>query len=459
MVIQHNLTAMNSNRQLTITTGLRAKSSEKLSSGYKINRAADDAAGLSISEKMRRQIRGLDQGSENLQDGISMLQTAEGALQEAHDMLQRISELTIKASNDTLEYSDKVAIQQEINQIKLELNRIGSSTTFNDRHILGDIYPEGRVNKKLSDIIKSSAAESGSLSEAYQKDGRWYPAASMDFSEVDRDVIEKLDGKGFTFTCAANCDEKFEFYFDTTSSDCKIEGSTSYGSGTHKYIIGVADCNNGYDMVEKIFDFAYKNPLVNAPAPESKNSIHVSHTNTIERTSSSKFVLWGSVGAYPTEEQAKHHKFSPGMGKVDCSGISGEIDIEKRDLWIQAGPDRGNGIKVVINRMDSTVLDIDDIDVTYPIGAKKAIDKVKGAIQTVSEHRALLGAQQNRLEHSYANNRNIEENTTAAESRIRDTDMATEMVKYSNDNILAQAGQSMLAQANQTNQGVLSLLQ
>jgi flagellin len=273
MVVQHNVTAMNSNRQLGITTGIQAKSSEKLSSGYKINRAADDAAGLAISEKMRRQVRGLTQASANAQDGISVVQTAEGALNEVHEMLQRMNELATKAANDTLQSTDRAYIKSELDALSTEITRTSAATEFN--------------NQKL------------------------------------------LDG---TFT----------------SKQLQVGSET-----------------------------------------EGKNQIEISIT---------------SMSATKIGVQADNIKV----------GTHGE--------------------------------------------AKTAITNIKNALQSVSQQRSDLGAIQNRLEHTIKNLDNVVENTQAAESAIRDTDMATEMVKYSNNNILAQAGQSMLAQANQTNQGVLSLL-
>ena len=274
MVVQHNLTAMNSNRMLGITTGSQAKSAEKLSSGYKINRAADDAAGLAISEKMRRQIRGLTQASTNAQDGISCVQTAEGALAEVHDMLQRMNELAVQAANGTQTAADRGYIDQEIQQLKTEIDRVATTTTFNEQ--------------------------------------------------------------------------------------CLLDGTFS-----------------------------------------GKNL---------------------QVGAENDEHQV---------------------------------------IEISIDGIKASLIGIDDISVTGDTadGAKDAIDKIKVALASVSSQRSTLGAVQNRLEHTIKNLDNVVENTTSAESSIRDTDMATEMVRYSNNNILAQAGTAMLTQANQANQNVLSLLQ
>ncbi len=269
MVVQHNLTAMNSNRMLGITTGQQAKSTEKLSSGYKINRAADDAAGLAISEKMRRQIRGLTQASANAQDGISCVQTAEGALAEVHDMLQRMTELAVKAANGTQTTDDRSYIDQEVQALISEIDRVASTTTFNEQML--------------------------------------------------------LDGS--------------------------------------------------------------------------------------------------------------------------FSGVGLQVGAEAKQL-----------ITLDISAMNSAGLTLTGMAVTTASAAQSAISTIKAALSEVSRQRSDLGAVQNRLEHTIKNLDNVVENTTAAESAIRDTDMASEMVKYSNNNILMQAGQSMLAQANQSNQGVLSLL-
>lgn len=275
MIVQHNLTAANTNRQLGITTSGLQKSTEKLSSGYKINRAADDAAGLSISEKMRNQIRGLNKASDNAQDGISLVQTAEGALNEVHSMLQRMSELSVQAANGTNATADRESLNAEVKQLKTEIERVGFTTQFNKMDIL----------------------------------------------------------KG-----------------DFSSSENKT---------------------------------------------------------------------------------------------------------------LQVGANQDQVITIEISALTAVVQDAlgDDLTIGTAAAAQSSITKVQSAIQALSKTRSKLGALQNRLEHTVANLDNISENTQSAESRIRDTDMAEEMVQYSKNNILQQAGQSMLAQANQANQGVLSLLQ
>ncbi len=278
MVVQHNLTAMNSNRMLGITTNTQAKQTERLASGYRINRAADDAAGLSVSEKMRRQIRGLDQASTNAQDGVSLVQSAEGALNEVHDMLQRMNELTVKAANGTYTTAQKQYIADEVNQLVSEIDRIATTTKFNDQSVLN-------------------------------------------------------------------------------------------GSGT----------------APKSFSFQVGNES------EETMSVEISKMTATEIDTNLKSQAWSAATAY--------------------SDVASFITV------------------------------------------------VSNALEKVASQRSALGAVQNRLEHTINNLDNIVENTTAAESRIRDTDMAKSMVTYSNNQVLAQAGQAMLAQANQTNQGVLSLLQ
>lgn len=293
MVVQHNMSAMNANRQLGITTGAQAKSTEKLSSGYRINRAGDDAAGLTISEKMRSQIRGLNKASSNAQDGVSLIQVAEGALGETHSILQRMNELATQAANDTNTTADRNAIQAEINQLSSEINRIQSTTQFNTMNLIDGSY----TGKNLQ--------------------------------------VGSLSGQ-------------------------KIE-------------ISIAN---------------------------------------MDATS----IFGGS-----TQEAAKGSSFD-----VNTSNLKAYC----KNLSVSSFSTAGSSMKFI-----------------------------QSAIALVSEQRSALGAVQNRLEHTIANLDNISENTQSAESRIRDTDMAEEMVEYSKNNILAQAGQSMLAQANQSTQGVLSLLQ
>ena len=342
MVVQHNLTAMNSNRMLGLTQSSQAKSTEKLSSGYKINRAADDAAGLSISEKMRRQIRGLTQASLNASDGISCVQTAEGALNEVHDMLQRINELAVKGENGTLTSVDRSYIQSEVKQLMSEIDRVQSTTTFNEQNLLDGSF----TNKGLQ-----VGAESGQHIAV--------TIANMNTKALINVALgKKADGADYNPKKTAT---KFKVdHLDLVTKEVK-----------------------GGAIVDKVYNDATKD------------------TN----------------------------------GKI-------ELNAEMLDKFYQV--DAGKK------------LDTDNAPTAADFAALNAF--AKSALKTVSQQRSDLGAVQNRLEHTIKNLDNVVENTTAAESQIRDTDMATEMVKYSNNNILTQAGQAMLAQANQSNQGVLSLL-
>ena len=308
MVVQHNLTAMNSNRMLGLTTKTQAKSTEKLSSGYKINRAADDAAGLSISEKMRRQVRGLTQASANAQDGISAVQTAEGALAEVQDMLQRINELAVKGENGTLTTQDRSYIGSEVSQLMQEIDRVKETTTFNEQSLLNGSFKN----------------------------------------------------KGLQVGAESNKNNKIMV-------NIKSMSVASIGASTYAAKLSAIGASTELDTAKKVVD-KFKN-FASATSAEKVDS-----------------------------------------KKLTASNFAG------LNVW------------------------------------------AKAALQSVSEQRSDLGSIQNRLEHTINNLDNVVENTTSAESAIRDTDMASEMVKYSNNNILAQAGQAMLAQSNQSNQGVLSLL-
>jgi len=329
LVVQHNLTAMNANRQLGVTTAAQAKSTEKLSSGYKINRAGDDAAGLTISEKMRSQIRGLDKASSNAQDGVSLIQTAEGALGEAHSILQRMNELAVQGANDTEESVDRVAIQKELNQLVSELDRISTTTQFNKQNLIDGTF----LGKKLQ-----------------------IGANEGQYIDVN---IRGMGSKALGFAVSGTTKTYAQSYWVKSNNDT----------------------TNG-----KVFG---------------------------------------------TKASAQKYMTSTLTGKGATITTSTKI----------------NSTKALRN-----------IDVKDYAKATNTITFVQDAINIVSDQRSALGALQNRLEHTISNLDTASENASAAESRIRDVDMASEMVNYSKNNILAQAGQSMLAQANQSTQGVLSLL-
>lgn len=412
MVVQHNLTAMNSNRMLGVTTSAQAKSTEKLSSGYKINRAADDAAGLSISEKMRKQIRGLTQASSNAQDGISAVQTAEGALNEVQDMLQRMNELAVKAANGTNSEDDRNYIQDEVNQLIKEIDRVSTTTKFNETYLL-----------KGDDTVKFTATPTATTltdgNDTAQAEIKITIAANSYKTEGGKsDVTFSLMGKNFSVRLEETDDNK------------TLATKLAKAMNENK----ITDSNVGAFTASA--DDAGKITLTAA-----KNGV-VADTTVI---------------------------------KADAELTAKGTGVLTLDLHVGADSTSDNQISVDIKQMSATVLGLKtgnsttgdatgDLDTLLVNGkddknARAAIDTIASALQEVSKQRSALGAAQNRLEHTISNLDNVVENTTSAESSIRDTDMATEMVKYSNNNILAQAGQAMLAQANQSNQGVLSLLQ
>ena len=412
MVVQHNLTAMNSNRMLGLTTASQAKSTEKLSSGYKINRAADDAAGLSISEKMRKQIRGLTQASSNAQDGISAVQTAEGALNEVQDMLQRMNELAVKAANGTQAENDRSYIQNEIDQLVTEIDRVSTTTKFNESYLLKGVNQDGTAAKLT------------------------YKTASGNITDID----ENTGKKEYALSTATKktVTDKGEYNVSTV----EVMGK-KYGLVTG---IKDADTAGGKTLSEK------------------------------EALADAKAKADATDGAFATQDeliaQIKKDLNEAGAGDIKSISVDkdGKVTVEafadlnaslNFSLHVGADSTEDNKIDVDIAMMSARGLGVNGIQVSGDDDTKAtaAIDTISAAIQKVSTQRSALGAVQNRLEHTINNLDNVVENTTSAESAIRDTDMATEMVKYSNNNILAQAGQAMLAQSNQANQGVLSLLQ
>ncbi|MGN0252892.1 MAG: flagellin [Lachnospiraceae bacterium] len=459
MVLSHNLTAMNANRQLGIVTGKSAKSSEKLSSGYKINRAADDAAGLSISEKMRNLIRSLDQGSENIQHGTSLVQIADGELAEVNDMLHRITELSVKAANGTNSESDRKAIQEEISQIIKEIDRIHTTAKFNETYLFDGTDPMHGEGNKLGGLVESPSALTGGMVETYKKGNINCSAAILDFSPINSSNIDQLYGKSFSFVCTEGCGEIFKFTFANGGGD-KHKDYTS--PLKHEYTVDIKGIKRGAELIDRVFEAVKNNPVY--PSTSTDTDLNVSHAGWLTKDGEHKLVIYstGTDGSRPSPAAAPKFEGAnrTGKGGVDGAEIMGAgRQRQVKSLKIQCSNAVNDVIWLQLERMDSAYIGVKNIDVTTEGGALDAINVVSQADLLVSEMRARYGAYQNRLEHSYNNNQNKLENTTAAESRIRDTDMAEEMVEYSKNNILKQAGQSMLAQANQSKQGVLSLLQ
>jgi len=384
---------------LGINTVNAGKSMEKLSSGLRINRAGDDAAGLSISEKMRAQIRGLDQAARNAQDGISLIQTAEGALQETHSILQRMRELAVQAANDTNVAQDRESIQNEMNQLRDEIDRIANNTEFNKQKIL---------------VAGTGTSTSGSTSGTT-------PSGTASVAGGDL-TIQIGQGMG---------DIEIEF----------TEGNEGVAWSGNKLIVTLTTDRTDYAV--SAIEGLIKGATKGAPNGFDPNNVSVSGTGTIDLSSV-------DLTASPVRTTIS-------------TGAASSTSGDKFNATFQVGANKDQTFSIEINDMTAKSLGLTStsgsgIDVTDNAKANAAIETIDNAIKLVSEQRSKLGAYQNRLEHTINNLGTSSENLTAAESRIRDVDMAKEMMAFSKNNILAQAAQAMLAQANQQPQGVLQLL-
>ena len=479
MVVQHNLTAMNSNRMLGLTQSSQAKSTEKLSSGYKINRAADDAAGLSISEKMRKQIRGLTQASANAEDGISTVQTAEGALNEVQDMLQRMNELAVKASNGTNSENDRTYIQNEIDQLTTEIDRVAETTKFNETYLLkgdkdavkGYSYTYGSNNANIAAATFSGGADNtttstGSNTGVQVKVTVSAPANDKE-AAAQNELLKALQKSGARVTIAAgSTGAKDDIAIAVDGYEVDKDGNvTKDGVATGVTLEAAANGNTNEDGTVAMSDtVTLDSEAVKSEAKSSHVAYYDKDGNKISQNALSNYLTTDANGDVSQlkdktlyDQFGNEVKFKDG----DVSSTKDVVGSLKLSLHVGADATSNNKIELNLDAMSAKGLGVNGlrVDGTTSDNADSAIETIKEAIQKVSTQRSALGAVQNRLEHTISNLDNVVENTTSAESAIRDTDMATEMVKYSNNNILSQAGQAMLAQANQSNQGVLSLLQ
>lgn len=375
MIINHNMNALNAHRNMGMNTVNSGKSMEKLSSGLRINRAGDDAAGLAISEKMRGQIRGLDQASRNAQDGVSLIQTAEGALTETHSILQRMNELTTQAANGNLQSEDRTAIGDEITQLNSEIDRIAKSTNFNGKSLLDGTFG-----------VQLDQANTGI----------------------------KVGSNGITSIEISGAKDSTEFTLATT--------------GAGKYTL-----SDGAGNVQAV-DLADKTAGV-------LNFDKLGVKITVNGTQTAADIVASNAGG-------------GNAGKIN-TGAQSDVNIQ-----IGANTTTDERLGLTIGKMDTSAagLNTNSISVADDAVSRTSMDTVKAAISKVSAERSKLGAFQNRLEHTINNLGTSSENLTAAESRVRDVDMAKEMMNFSKNNILSQAAQAMLAQANQQPQGVLQLL-
>ena len=477
MVVQHNMQAANANRMLNVTTSAQSKSTEKLSSGYRINRAADDAAGLTISEKMRKQIKGLDRASTNAEDGVSAVQTAEGALTEVHSMLQRMNELATQSANGTNSNTDRKAIQDEIDQLTTEIDRVSETTKFNETYLLkGDGAEKAHtVNAHDAGLDGVTLTDKGDTVEVTLKTlnggdkisiaGKNYTIGST-VKDVKDAVAAPTNGDKIKVgdteyvyadgTKTASKDGQAPAGWYTSDTDF---ANTKTANLTAKTIDNLVTGGSKVTVGSKTF--AIIDDATTADGIDDNDSTVITAGKAYQ-LQTAEIVKASSIGA---DTAAVNN--TPNNNAYDKATTSFELkkgtvsykDSLSFNLHVGADADMTNKITVNIDSMNSAGLGVKGIKADTEQDATYAIDAIADAISTVSSQRSALGAVQNRLEHTISNLDNVVENTTTAESRIRDTDMAEEMVNYSKNNILAQAGQSMLAQANQSNQGVLSLLQ
>ncbi len=452
MRINHNIASLNTYRQLTGNTSATSKSLEKLSSGLRINRAGDDAAGLAISEKMRGQIRGLDQASRNAQDGISLIQTAEGALQETHSILQRMRELAVQSANDTNTLDDRKEIQKEIDQLKAEIDRISETTEFNTQKLL---------NGSMGAVGTSSTPANVSVQSV----------TGLKIGDYDVTVDTAA-----TKASAAAGTQSFAAAVAVVGHDLTINGTKIdfSGLGATSTLTEVLAVINSYTEITGV------------AASASTNFVKLDQVNF---GSDAKLVIGGDeAGLYGgtvtagvdavatfTDGEGVSQQVT-GMGQevnyrsasfiaAGTAGSTATITVTSNGASLQIGANKDQSMLVDMNEMstatlgDATVGFIKDLNVQSQSGASKAISTIDKALSMVSAERSKLGAFQNRLEHTINNLGTTSENLTASESRIRDVDMAQEMMAYTKNNILTQAATAMLAQANQQPQGVLQLLQ
>lgn len=458
MRINHNLASLNTYRQLTANNATSGKSIEKLSSGLRINRAGDDAAGLAISEKMRGQIRGLDQASRNSQDAISMIQTAEGALNETHSILQRMRELSVQSSNGTATNADRSSIQDEVNQLISEIDRIGETTQFNTMALLNGSQTQNTTltsnNSSITNFTAFNAVAQGTnynvavanVSKAAANlntaGNTGLQATDISFSGGNYDVgsniqIAVADGSSAGYkTLSLSVDG---VAIDTlTDQDVTAAALFDNGGGeeinmaANSFLSGLG-AGNGNVM----FDFA-----VEADYTITKGAATVHSVTNLQTTD-------GNV---------RLGDFRATVNSSLTASATNAVTVNGTALEFQIGANENQTTSLSISDMRASALGVDDLDVDDQTNAKKAITTIDNAIKSVSDERAKLGASQNRLEHTIANLGTAAENLTASESRIRDVDMAKEMMEFTKNNILTQAAQAMLAQANQQPQGVLQLL-
>jgi len=419
--INHNIAALNTYRQLSVNNTLQQKSLQKLSSGLRINSAADDAAGLAISEKMRGQIRGLEQATRNAQDGISLIQTAEGALNETHSILQRMRELAIQSSNDTNTSVDRAEIQKEVDELSKELSRIGNNTEFNTQNLLdGTFTGTFQIGANESQNIELQVSDMRGASLNVVGDAKM----ELTGTNTPDTTLDLTDG---TYTIDGT---------DLKDSNGNVVATTSDN--------GVTWVGNGTDGDGS----AWGNDSVAFSEAVDSGTIVVSGSGTT--------VTGTAVITNEGLEAGTYTYDATNSALLNSNGDTVATDSTTAGTFVDA---EGNTLlTLTASPTDGQEITVGGVDVSTQTAADAAITTIQSAIETVSAERSKLGAYANRLEHTVNNLGTSAENLTAAESRIRDVDMAKEMMEFTKMNILSQAAQAMLAQANQLPQGVLQLL-
>lgn len=476
--VQSNMAAMNASANLGKTSKRIAKSAEKLSSGYRVNRAADDAAGLTISETMRRQIRGLNQASDNIQDGISLCQVVDGALNEMHSLTQRINELTIKASNGTLTDDDRAAVQQEVHELLQEYNHIAITTTFNDISCLSPAQikvpsPDGdRPKADIVFLVDTTGSMGSNIKNVSDNLARFASGLS------DCDVQFGLVAYNDVTTSADPPLTQYPFTDDIDSIKSQFDalaGSVDGGGDLNESALEAIDLGLRYSFRSD----ATKQFILLTDAPfHDKNSDGLSaHTSSgIKAALNSQNVRLSLISnssaapAYKSAGLLTNNGLSLDIRSNFADGLSSLVDSIKndagsvfspvmKDVIIQCGPRAGNTYPLHLQDMRTSALGLNGLSCLTQEDAQSSISVVSDALAKISACRSMVGTDQNILESMYDLNNNISENTQAAESLIRDTNMSKEMVHFSKDQILQQAGLSILSQANQSRNGILQLLQ
>lgn len=466
MVISHNLQALNTLRLTNANISDFADSTKKVSSGYRIVTVADDPAGLALSEKMRRQIRGLNKGVENAKEAVNLCKIADGALNEVTDIIQRLNKLAVQAANGTEDDTDRHFIQQEADQLLKEIDRISETTVYNELAIFrgkefenseGKTVINPSTNGTFFQLFGNNISKTGYMQEklepddvtkstSHLKEGNPYVSVHIDMGKLEN--ISDLSGTTFFVNCCTNCCPTTVRFTDNTTVTHSMQPSAmNENQSAHVLDIGIKKPDGSYYTNAKEFNQYIVDSLC-----KSENNI-----NHVEFGYKDSVLFLYDIDNNDWSQSAKEMAYFCDM---EIGTVYPPLPIGIDDeLWIQSGCEYDSGIWLTIGRMNTEILSLSGFDVTTVENAEYSITRAKNALQAVTENRSNIGAQQNRLEHTIYNEENIIEKLGASESRIRDTDMSTEMIRYSNLNIVLKAGHTMIAEANKNIEKLLTVLQ